>query len=148
VSPWPWRSAAKQSDYLLFICNFLYFNHQVHRGFLITLYKIHVTIYFLQCAYADKRRLTMGIHSKKCVCRRLGLCANVCLHKSGQYSTVHYTPTLYGIAHYTPTLYGIAYYTPRPQTCTVLNTADQACQTCGPHNNTNVTHMALGELSV
>jgi hypothetical protein len=33
VSPWPWRSAAKQSDWACF----LYCNHQVDRDFLITL---------------------------------------------------------------------------------------------------------------
>jgi hypothetical protein len=42
VSPWPWRSSAKQSDRagdnLNVVFNFLYCNHQVHRNFLITLY--------------------------------------------------------------------------------------------------------------
>jgi hypothetical protein len=38
VSPWPWRSAAKQSNDLLLTCNFLYCNNQVHRDFLFNLY--------------------------------------------------------------------------------------------------------------
>jgi hypothetical protein len=37
VSPWPWRSHAKQSDWAI-TCNFLYCYHQMHRYFLITLY--------------------------------------------------------------------------------------------------------------
>jgi len=47
----------------------------------------------------DKRRLTTGIRSYKCVVRRFCCCANVYLHKPREYSIAYYTPRLYGIAY-------------------------------------------------
>jgi hypothetical protein len=48
VSPWLWRSAAKQSDWLW---NFLFCNHQEHIYFLITLYKHYVSFGGFICSY-------------------------------------------------------------------------------------------------
>jgi hypothetical protein len=45
----------------------------------------------------DRRRLTTGIRSEKCVVRRFHRCANVYLHKTRQYSIAYYTPRLYTV---------------------------------------------------
>ena len=49
--------------------------------------------------YTDKRRLTTGIRSEKCVVRRVRRCANVieCTYTNLD-STAYYTPRLYGIS--------------------------------------------------
>jgi len=54
----------------------------------------------LRLRNTDMRRLTMGMHSEKCVVRRFRRCANV----------IEFIYTnLDSIAFYTPKLYGIAY---------------------------------------
>ena len=54
----------------------------------------------LRLRNTDMRRLTMGMHSEKCVVRRFRHCVNVieCIYIN-----------LDSIAYYTPRLYGTAY---------------------------------------
>jgi hypothetical protein len=67
-------------------------------------------------ANTDRRHLTTGILSEKCVVRRFRCCADVYLHKPRQYSIAYYTPRLYGIAYCS--------YAKKPvQNVTLLNTA-------------------------